>query len=149
MHASSCSALVLADIHYPIAPVLMLQLVCLLTTLHEAVQSPCCPFNTAGLHTDYSAPFVRYPLPAPRSKKSSSSNCVRRELCAACACAQESSRLLVLLPRWCQGKTMREAGYVLKQLEEYARKHPGRLMRLAAAPRQALAAAERHARQPA
>jgi hypothetical protein len=50
--------------------------------------------------------------------------------------------------RWCQGKTMREAGFVLKQLEEFARKHPGRLMRLAASPEQALAAAERHAWQP-
>jgi hypothetical protein len=44
---------------------------------------------------------------------------------------------------------MREAGFVLKQLEEYVCKHPGRLMRLAAAPEQALAAAERHAWQPA
>jgi hypothetical protein len=44
---------------------------------------------------------------------------------------------------------MREAVFVLKQLEEYARMHPRRLMRLAAAPEQALAAAERHAWQPA
>jgi hypothetical protein len=47
--------------------------------------------------------------------------------------------------RWCQGKTMREAGFVLKQLEEFARKHPGRLLRLAAAPEQALAAAPEQA----
>ncbi|WIA16945.1 hypothetical protein OEZ85_013867 [Tetradesmus obliquus] len=48
--------------------------------------------------------------------------------------------------RWVQGKTMREAGFVLKQLEEYAAQHPARLLRLAAAPEQAMAAAERHAR---
>jgi len=33
---------------------------------------------------------------------------------------------------------MREAGFVLKQLEEYCRHHTGKLLKLAAAPDQAL-----------
>jgi uncharacterized protein YodC (DUF2158 family) len=67
----------------------------------------------------------------------------------AMADASAVSKQVVTLCRWVQGKTMREAGFVLKQLEDYARKHPKRLMRLAAAPEDAVAAAERHARQPA
>lgn len=56
--------------------------------------------------------------------------------------------LMLHLRRWCQGKTMREAGFVLKHLEEYCRKHPIQLLKLAAAPDRALAAADSKAWQP-
>eukprot|EP00775_Hariotina_reticulata_P010811 gene10811-10967_t len=47
--------------------------------------------------------------------------------------------------RWRQGKTMREAGFVLKQLEEYCRHHTEKLLELAAAPDQAMLRAGQHA----
>lgn len=59
-------------------------------------------------------------------------------------------RLLLLrcCCRWCQGKTMREAGFVLKQLEEHCRRHPAKLLQVAAAPGKAIAAADRASWQP-
>lgn len=43
---------------------------------------------------------------------------------------------------------MREAGFVLKQLEDYCRRNPDRLLKLAAAPEAAMAAADRLACPP-
>eukprot|EP00879_Flechtneria_rotunda_P026631 GHRR01028410.1.p1 GENE.GHRR01028410.1~~GHRR01028410.1.p1 ORF type:complete len:133 (+),score=57.34 GHRR01028410.1:208-606(+) len=50
--------------------------------------------------------------------------------------------------RWCQGKTMRQAGFMLKQLEDHCKRHPAKLLQLAAAPDRAVAAADAKAWQP-